>query len=173
MDGHRLPVLNLHQHIERWRGSAFQHRLLRASPACFFVGQSHTVNAAHQIAQRGVHQQVVQRIAVSGAYQLYAPLGDGTRRLRFQLTPNLVDDDHLRHVVFNRLDHHLVLETGGSHLHTPGPPDGWMRNISVSCYFIGGIHNDHSLLFGQHARSLAQEGCFAYPGPTQQQDVFP
>ena len=64
--------------------------------------------------------------------ELDAALGDGAGRLRLELAPDLVDDDHLRHVVLHRLDHHLVLQRGGGHLHAAGAPDAVVRDVAVA-----------------------------------------
>ena len=76
----------------------------------FFVRQRDALDAAHQIRQRRVEQQVFQRLAVSRADQLNAALGNGARRLRFEFAPNFVNDDDFGVVVLDRLDHHLVLQ---------------------------------------------------------------
>ena len=45
-----------------------------------------------------------------GADQLHAAFGDRARGHRLGLGADLVDDDHLRHVVLDRFDHHAVLQ---------------------------------------------------------------
>ena len=109
MDGQALPVLDLDQHVERGRRLALEHRFLRAAPAGLLIAQGDALDAAHQIGQRRVHHQVVQRVAVGRADELHAALGDGARRRRLQLGADLVDDDDLGHVVLHGLDHHRVL----------------------------------------------------------------
>ncbi len=77
------------------------------------------LDAAEQVVEGGVDEQVVEVAAVRRAHQLHAALGDGARRHRLQRGADLVDDDHLGHVVLHRLDHHRVLLRRGAHLHPP------------------------------------------------------
>ena len=98
--------------------------------------------------------------------QLHASFGDGASRFCLQLTSYLVDDNHFWHVVFHRLDHYLVLETGTGHLHTPRLPDGWVGDIPVACDFVGGVYYDHPFLFSQDSCRFSQQGGFAHPWPS-------
>jgi hypothetical protein len=58
-------------------------------------------------------------------------------------------------------------------LHSPGVPDGGMRNISVPGNFVGGVNYDNPFLevIGQHPGYLSQHSGLAYTRPSQQQDV--
>ena len=64
MDGKLVHLHDLYDHVESWRRFPLKYGLLSSSPLCFFVAQSDCLNAADQVAQCGVHQQVLQRVAV-------------------------------------------------------------------------------------------------------------
>ena len=128
--------MNLDEHVEGRRRFAFEHRLLRPTPPRLFVGEGHGLDTAQQVVQRRVDEEVLQRVAVRGGDQLDTTLGDGARRDRFQLDADLVDHDHLRHVVLDGLDHHRMLQRRGAHLHSPRAPDPGMRDIAVSTNLI-------------------------------------
>ena len=94
------------------------------------------------------------------------------RRLRLQLGADLIDDNHLRHVVLHRLDHHPMLLGGPRHLHAAGPPNAGMRHVAVPRDLIGRIHHHHPLaqLVGRHPRRLSQQRRLAHAGPAQDQE---
>ena len=79
VDHHVLAVLNLDQNVERRRRPALEDALLCAAPPRLLVGEGHRFDAAHEVAQRRVHEQVVQVVAVGRADELHAALGDGAR----------------------------------------------------------------------------------------------
>ena len=134
--------------------------------------EGHGLDAAEQVVEGGVDQQVVEVGAVRGADQLHAALGDGARRHRLQLGADLVDDDDLRHVVLDRLDHHRVLLRRGAHLHAPRAADAGVRDVAVAADLVAGVDDDHALaaLVAEHARALAQHRGLADPGRAEQQD---
>ena len=171
--GHPLAVLDLDQDVERRRRPALQHRFLGAAPAGLLIAQRHALDAADQIRKGGVDQEVLQRDAVGGAHQLDPAFGDCARRRGLQLAADLVDDDDLRHVVFDRLDHNLVLELRPGHLHPPGLADGRMGDVAVPADLVGGVHHDHPGAFAQDAGGLAQQRGLADARPAQQQDALP
>ncbi len=108
-------------------------------------------------------------------HQLHPPLGNRACRLRLQLGADLVDHDHLGHVVLHRLDHHRMLLGRPAHLHAPRPPDARMRHVAIPSDLVGGVHHHHPLaqLIGQHARRLAQQRGLAHPRPPQNQQRAP
>src|SRR5438876_7811266 len=174
MDGQTIAVVNFNEHVERrWR-LAFEHRLLRSAAARLLVGERDGLDAPQQIVQGRVDQQVLQRIAVRRRHQLHAPLSDGARRRRLQLGADLVDDDHLWHVVLHRLDHHGVLQGGSADLHPSRATDPRMRDVSISADLIRGIDDYNALLHlvGEHAGALPQHRGLADPGATQEQDAL-
>ena len=65
--------------------------------------QGDGLDAANQVRQRGVLQQVLQQLSVRGGDELHAALGDGAARERLRLRANLVHNDNLRHVILNSL----------------------------------------------------------------------
>ena len=82
MDGEFIARLDLDQHIEGGRGAALEHGLLRAAAAGFLVRERDRFDAADQVGQGGVEQQIFERLAVRRADELHAALGDGARGLR-------------------------------------------------------------------------------------------
>ena len=109
------------------------------------------------------------------ADQLHAPLGDRARGHRLELGADLVDDDHLRHVVFDRLDHHAMLGGRGRHLHTPRPPDRRVGDVAIAGDFVGGVDDHHPLaqIVGQHPRGLPQHGRLADARSPEDQHALP
>ena len=101
------------------------------------------------------------------ADKLHASLCDRPRRGRLELCPDLVDDDDLGHVIFHRLDHHLVLQRRGAHLHAAGLPDCRMGDVAVACNLVRGVDHDD---VGQHARGFAEHGGLADAWPAHDQD---
>ncbi len=171
---HHQPValLDLDQHVEGGRGAPFEHGLLRAAAAGFFIGKGDRFDAADQVGKGGVEQQVFEGAPVGGGDQLHAALGDGAGGEGFQLAPDLIDDDHLGVVVFNRLDHHLVLQGGGAHLHAAGASHGGMGHVAIAADLVGGIHDDHALALGEDARGFAQHGGLANAGFAEQEQAL-
>ena len=49
---------------------------------------------------------------MSGTDQLDTPLGNRPGSLGFQFPPDLINDDDFRVMVFDRFDHHLMLQRG-------------------------------------------------------------
>ena len=175
MDGDLLTIENLDDDVERRRGLALQDALLRAAAPGLLVAEGDGLDAADKVRQRRVQHQVVEVVAVGGADQLDAALGDRPGGLGLQLGPDLVDDDDLGHVVLDRLDHHLVLERRRPDLHAPGPADGRMRDVAVAGDLVGGVDHDDplALVVGQDARGLAQHRGLADAGPAHDQDRLP
>ena len=86
---------------------------------------------------------------------------------------DLVDDDDLRHVVFHRLDHHLMLQVrAAATCIRRASADGRVRNIAIAADFVGRIHDDHPRLIAQNPGSFAQQRRLADAGPAQQQDAL-
>ena len=105
------------------------------------------------------------------ADQLHAAFGDRARGHRFGFGADLVDDDHLRHMVLDRFDHHVVLLRGDRYRHAPGVTDAGMRHVAVAGDFVGRI-DDHDAfaIFAQDARALAQHRRFAHARTAEQAD---
>ena len=174
VDCQAFPALNLHHHVEGGRRLALQHRLLRSAIARFLVAQRNGLDSPHQVRQRGVHNQVVQRVAVGRGDELHAPLGDGAGGGGLLLRAHFVNDDSLRHMVFHCLNHHAMLLRRRGNLHPPRPSDGRMGHVAVASDFVGGVNDDDPLLrfHRQHPRSLAEHGGLADARPSQQQNVL-
>jgi hypothetical protein len=110
---------------------------------------------------------------VRGRDELHASLGDGAGCGGLLLGPDLVDDDDLRHVVLDRLDHHRVLQRRRRDLHPAGATDARMGNVAVACDLVRGVddHDALSHLVGEDARDLAEQRGLADAGTAKQQDA--
>ena len=170
--GHALPVLDLYEHVKGWGCLALEHGLLRAAASGFLVAERHAIDAAHQVAERGVEQEVFKRDAVGRADQLHPALGDRACCGGLKLAADFVDDDDLRHVVFHGLDHHLVLLRWLGHLHAPGAANGRMRDIAVAADLVGCVDDDRALGVAQHTGCFAQQSGLADTWPAQEQDAL-
>jgi len=131
-----IAVNDLHHHVKRWRRLSLQDALLRASSSRFVVAKRHALNPADQVGERWVQHQVVQAVAMCRTDQLNATFCDGSRRDRFRLGADLVDDDHLWHVILHRLDHHEVLSLWRAHLHPARLPNRWVWDVAVASDLI-------------------------------------
>ncbi|GAG51837.1 unnamed protein product, partial [marine sediment metagenome] len=69
---------------------------------------------------------------MGGTYQLYAALGNGSRRLSLKLGANLINNDYLGHMVFYGLNHHGMLHSRGGYLHPSGMANSWVGDIAVT-----------------------------------------
>ena len=174
VDRHPVAVLNLDQHGEGRRGLALQHRLLRPAPPRFLIGERHRLDPADQVGEGRVQHQVLEGVAVRRPDQLHPALGDRARRLGLKFRPDLVDHDHLRHVILDRLDHHRVLQRRLGHLHPPRPPDRRMRDVAIPRDLVARIdhHDPLAERVGQHARRLAQQRRLAHPRPPEDEDAL-
>ena len=100
-----------------------------------------------------------------------AALRDRAARARLGLGADLVDDDDLRHVVLDRLDHHVVLARRVRHLHAPRAADRRVRHVAVAADLVRRV-DDHDAppeLLGQHARDLADRRRLADAGAAQKE----
>ena len=91
------------------------------------------------------------------ANELDAAFRDRSGSCSFGFAPDLVDDDHLRVVIFHGFDHHLMLKHGLAHLHTARFSHCRMRHIAITADFIGGIHDDNALRLSNDARGFTQQ----------------
>ena len=104
-----FPFLNLDQYIKSRWGAPFKNCFLRPTPPRFFIREGNTFDAANQVGERGVQQQILQGVAVRRTDSLHAAFINRARRSGFLLAADLVDDDHFRAVIFNSLDHRFML----------------------------------------------------------------
>src|SRR5581483_2847564 len=175
VDGDALPALDLDDDVEGRRRLALEDRLLRAAAARFLIAERDRLDAADEVGQRRVQHQVFQLGAVRGGDELHPALGDRARRGGLELRADLVDDDHLGHVVLDGLDHHGVLERRLRHLHAARLADGRVRDIAVARDLVRRVDDDDALVHvvGQHARDLAQHGRLADARPAEEQRAAP
>src|SRR5690606_30522862 len=130
------------------------------------------LDAAVEVGQRRVHEQVVDGDAVRRADELHAALVDRAGGQRLKLAANLVDDDDLGVVVLHRLDHDLVLEARRRHLHAARPAYRRVGDVAISADLVGGVHDHHAVGLGEHARRLAQHRRLADAGAAQEQHAL-
>ena len=133
--------------------------------------ERHRVDAADEVGQRRIGDEVVETDAVRRGDELHAALGDGARRQRLRLGADLVDDHDLGHVVLDGFDHDGMLPLRRRHLHAPGAADAGVRNVAVAGDLIRGVDDHHAPveIVGQDARRLAQQGRLADARASQQQ----
>ena len=136
------------------------------------VAERHALHAPDQVGQRRVLDEVLEELAVRGADEGHAALGDRAARRGFFLRADLVHDDDLRRVVLHRLDHHPVLLRGVGHLHAPRAADGGVRHVPVAADLVARVDDHHALAVNvaQHARELADDGGLPHAGPPEKQD---
>ena len=175
MDGNALAVLDLDDHVERGRRLALEDALLGAPATRLLVAEGHALDAADEVRQRRVQHEVVEVVAVGGADQLDATLGDRARGGGFELRADLVDDDDLRHVVLDRLDHHLVLHRRRAHLHPARLADGRVRDVAVAGDLVRGVddHDPLAEVIGEHAGGLAEHRGLADARAAHDEDRLP
>ncbi len=105
--------------------------------------------------------------------QRHAALGDRARRFGLGLGADFIDDDDLRHVVFNRFDHHRMLQCRVGDLHAACRADARMRDVAVARNLVRGIYDHHALaIFGKHPRAFTQHRRLAHARRPQQTDRF-
>ncbi len=167
-----LPALLLDYHVEGWRRFAFQDTLLCVTPASLFVSEGNGLDTTYQVGECWVHQQITERVAVSGRHELHTAFCNGACSGGFQFGTYLIDNDDLGHVVLYRLDHHRVLFDSARHLHAACPADTGVRNISITCDFVRGIHYDYTFIcfVREDASYFTQQGGFAHTWATENQD---
>ena len=79
VDDDAVALHDLDDDVERRRRLALEHRLLRAAASRLLVAERDRLDAADEVGERRVEHQVVERVAVGGADELDAALGDGPR----------------------------------------------------------------------------------------------
>ena len=175
VDHDPLAVLDLDDHVEGRRSLSLEHALLGPPPAGLLVAEGHALDPADEVGQGRVEHEVVEGVAVGGADQLDAALGDRPGGLGLELGPDLVDDDDLGHVVLDRLDHHLVLERRGSDLHPARLADGRVGDVAVAGDLVARVddHDPLAHVIGEHAGGLAEHRRLADARPAHDQDRLP
>jgi hypothetical protein len=156
-----VAVHDFHDRIECRRPFAFAYGLLGPAQSRLLVAQGDGLNAADQVRQRRVRNEVFEAVSMGGRDELHAALCDGPRGRGLVFSADLVDDDHLGHVVFDRLDHHGVLAIGVWHLHSAGGADRRVRYIAIAGDLVGGIDHDDALceIVRKDAGRFAQTRC--------------
>ena len=169
-----VAALDLDEDVEGWRGLAFEDGLLGASPAGLDVAERDSLNAADEVGEGGVLDEVFEGVAVRGGDELDSPFGDGAGGVGLKLGADLVDDDDLGHVVFDGLDHDGVLLVGGRNLHPARAADAGVGDVAVAGYLVGGVHDDDTLagVVCEDAGDVAEHGRLADAGLAEQEDAL-
>src|SRR5690606_14829489 len=173
MDDQPVVLGDLDDGIEARLRLALADRLPRAAYPRLLVAEDHRLHAADEIRERRVHQQALERRAVRGADQLHAALGDRARGQRLRLGADLVDDDDLRHMVLDGLDHHALLSARVRHLHAPCAADCRVRDVAVAADLVRRVDDDHALaeVVREEARRLSPLRRLADSGTAEEQDA--
>lgn len=79
---------------------------------------------------------------MSGTNKHDTSLSNWSTSMSFCFSANLVDNDHLRHMVLNCFNHDFMLQWWFWNLHSSCGSNCWVRNIPVASYFIASINND-------------------------------
>ena len=132
MDKDVVTINDLHHYIKGWWCLSFQDTLLRPSTSRLVISERHALDPTDQVGERWIQHQVVKVVAVRGADQLHAALGNGARGNSLRLCTNLVNDDHFWHVVLHRLNHHQVLTLRSAHLHATCLTNCRVRDVAVA-----------------------------------------
>src|SRR6266571_509559 len=142
MHSEAVTFLNFDEHIKRRRCLALQDGLLGTASPGLLVRQGDGLNPTHEVGEGRIPQQVVEGIPMGCGNELDATLSNGASRQRFSFGADLIDDDHLGHVVFHGLDHHSVLLRGRRHLHTPRPADTGVWDVAITGDLVRGVHDN-------------------------------
>ncbi len=145
MHGHPVVIYNFHHHAKGGWSLALQDRFLRVPSLGFLISQGDRLDAADEVGQRRVHYQVLQSVAMCCAHQLHSALGNSSGCFGFEFSAYFVNNDDLGHVILHCFNHHGMLFGRSSYLHSPGVPDGRMRNVAISGNLIRGVDYDNSL----------------------------
>ena len=157
MNRQAIAILNFDQQIERRRGLAFKHGFTRAAPARFFIRKRYGTDPAEQIRERRVHQKIFEGLTVGCTDKRHAALSDRACRPGFHFGSDFIDDDDFGHVIFDRFDHHRVLQPWIGDLHAASQANAGMRNIGIARNFVRRIDDHHAFaIFGENARALTQ-----------------
>ena len=107
--------------------------------------------------------------------ELDAALGDRSRRGSLELSPDLVDDDDLGHVVLDGLDHHGVLLGRSADLHPPRLADAGMRDVAVAGDLVRRVddHDPLAEVVGEDAGDLAKHRRLTDARPAEDEDRLP
>jgi len=172
VDGEAVIVEQFDYDVERRRRLAFQNGLLGTAACGFGVAEGYGLDASDEVAQSRIEHQVLERLAVGSAHELDSPFRDRATCNGFGFGPDLVDDDDLGHVVFNRLDHHLMLLGGDANLHPPRGADARVGHVAIAGDFVAGIDDDYPLadFVSEDAGYFSKLCGFADAGTSEQQN---
>mmetsp|Transcript_5795 Transcript_5795/g.22903 ORF Transcript_5795/g.22903 Transcript_5795/m.22903 type:complete len:226 (-) Transcript_5795:487-1164(-) len=154
-----VAFVHFDQNWKRRRTLTLEDGLLAPSRARFVVAERDSLDAADQIGQRRVLDQVLQQLPVRGTNELNTTLGDRSTRQRFGFGTDFIDDDHLGHVILHGFDHDAVLHGRIRNLHSPRAPDGGVRDVAITADLVAGVDDHHAFfeLIAQHTRHFADD----------------
>ena len=109
-----------------------------------------------------------------GGDKLDSSLGNRARRVGVEFDADLVNDYDFRHVILDRLDHHVMLEGGRRHLHPSCTAYRGVGNVAVTGYLVRRVHNDDATMsvVRQNSCHLAQHSSLADSGLSEQQNAL-
>ena len=165
---------HLDQEREGGGVSALQDGLLGAAGASLVVSEGHALDAADEVRERRVLDEVLEELPVRRADEHHAALSDGAASEGLSFGADLVDDDDLGHVVLDGLDHDAVLLAGVRDLHAARRADRRVRDVPIASDLVRGVDDDDPLLqvVAQDARHLADDGGLADAGAPEEQDAL-
>ena len=78
-------------------------------------------------------------------------------------------------MVFDRFDHHRMLQVGDTNLHAARAADARVRDVAIPSDLVAGVDDDDALaqVVSQHTGALSQHRRLAHARPAQQQDRSP
>src|SRR5215813_11296060 len=114
--------------------------------ACLFITECYRLDTANKVRKGGIHEQISEGIAMCRCHELHTTFCNCASCSGLQLGANLVNDDHLRHVIFDCLDHHGMLLRCPCDLHPTCTTDTRVWDIAITCDFVGGIYHHHALI---------------------------
>lgn len=141
-----ISFSHLDQEIKSWGSFSLKNALLASSRPSFFISKSDGLNTTnlqttnkkklcgnqkqrttfhsrtsdclYQVRKSRVLYDVLELLSMSSANQHDSPFSNGTTCKRFRFCADLINYNHLRHMVLHRLDHHFMLQRRLRHLHS-------------------------------------------------------
>jgi len=172
MNGNLISCLNFYQNIKSRRRTTFQHSFLGTSPSRFLIREGHRFNASNKIGKCWIQEQILERISMRSANQLNPTLGDCSSSCRFQFATYFINDNNLRIMIFDCLDHNLMLKRWFSHLHPPGTSNCGMRYITITTNLIRSIYNYDASVLCEDSCRFSKHGGFSNAGSSKYQQAF-
>lgn len=128
---------------EKWLNEARELNLKQEhklkSLRCYL--HNHMKIKTNQIRECRILHDILNLLSMSSPYKHDASLGNWPASMSFSFCANLINYNHLRHVIFYCFNHHAMLQRWLRYLHSSCAPYCCMRNIAIASNFITGINN--------------------------------